>query len=340
MTSWRKVLTGAAGLLRRRTSLPTTSATMPAMRHEATARAALAKARDDLIPSDLPIVERMNRLSSSTFASSISHARTMRQPLLAFNVVDPASIFGVAAAAAEAERPVILQASARTVSYYGAELLRHATSRAKARFGIDCFLHLDHCIDEGLIQDAIDARFDGFMIDASALPLDENIRLTAKFVNRGHASGLVVEGELGPIRGTEEGAVMHSGQRPPDVKECLHFQEATGVDLFGSDIGTAHGLYRTAPAVNFSMVEELAVHGRAGLVVHGGTGLADDVLRRLADLGAAKINFSTALKHAWGLGVLRTLQSDANPEPLRALQSAQTETKNMALALFQVFIEK
>ncbi len=273
------------------------------------------------------------------FRDAVVDARVRRQPLLAFNVVDASSLQGVIDAAARAQCAVIAQVSARTVRAYGAVALRSLVTALRPAGPGQCFLHLDHCDDDAVLQAAVDARFDGIMIDASASPYQQNLERTASWARLGHAAGMVVEGELGQIVGAEDGVAGAEAASALDPGACLAFAREAGVDLLGVDIGTAHGLYREKPRIRFELVEAVALSLSGGMVIHGGTGLDDQTLQRLASLGVAKINISTDLKLTWAGAVQACLESRAGkvPEPLAALESARRAVAEMAFTKMRVF---
>ena len=143
------------------------------------------------------------------------------------------------------------------------------------------------------------------MIDASRESFDENIRQTKQVVERCHAIGNVsVEGELGTVSGVEDQVIVAEDETQLcDPVQALEFVEQTGVDIFAPAIGTAHGVYKTKnPKLDFDRLGRIAslINGtrpRVPLVIHGGTGLQPDVVKRLVSLGGAKFNVSTELKH-------------------------------------------
>ncbi len=238
---------------------------------------------------------------------------------------------GVVEAAREMKRPVIAQVSVRTVQYYGAATLRRMADEALERFGSECFLHLDHCRDDTIIEAACAAHFDGFMIDASDLSYEGNVRRTREWVRQRRTRDVVVEGELGQIHGVEEDISGGADSGGPTLEQCQQFAADTGIDLLGADIGTAHGLYVSPPAVRFSFIEELVARISAGFVIHGGSGLDNKTLNILAGLRVAKINFSTELKIAWGDAVVKAIEKESVPEPLSVLQHAHEIIKNLAV---------
>jgi tagatose 1,6-diphosphate aldolase GatY/KbaY len=144
------------------------------------------------------------------------------------------------------------------------------------------------------------------MFDGSKLDFDENVRVTRGVVEHCHGLGdITVEGELGTVSGVEDQVrVAETEAELCDPARSLEFVEKSGVDLFAPGIGTAHGVYATEnPKIDFDRFEKIQkiVNGErinAPLIVHGGTGLKPEVVRRLVTLGGAKFNVSTDLKHA------------------------------------------
>jgi len=111
---------------------------------------------------------------------------------------------------------------------------------------------------------------------------------------------VTVEGELGAIFGVEDGIEVDEGRQClTDLDNVQGYLEATGIDAFAPAIGTAHGLYKRQPRIDYDLFQEINRISRCPLVVHGGTGLRPESFRRLIELGAAKINISTALKIAY-----------------------------------------
>jgi fructose-bisphosphate aldolase class II len=136
------------------------------------------------------------------------------------------------------------------------------------------------------------------MFDGSSLSFEENVRLTRDVVAYAKGKDVLVEGEIGVIQGVDDG-VSEDYTRVASYDEVVRFVAETGVDTIAPSIGTAHGLYEGAPTLNYELVEELVNHPIGPIVIHGGTGLGDDVFQRLVRLGVAKINVSTAIKHAY-----------------------------------------
>jgi len=268
----------------------------------------------------------------SSFLEAIRLARAARAALPAFNIVDLGMIRGVVGAAASLGVPVVAQISARVAAHFGAGVLRAAIHETSRHIGATVFVHLDHCSDEGILAEALLAGFDGIMVDGSHLPYDENVYMTRSWVERARDAAVVVEGEVGAIRGIEDGIGSHKAGERYDVQQVADFVSNTGVDLVGTDIGTVHGIYENEPILDYQAIQAIVSSCDAGFVVHGGSGLAPNVLRRLAQMGVAKINFSTDLKVAWTDGHRSILTTTGRfVEPLAAAKAAESTVERVCI---------
>ena len=131
---------------------------------------------------------------------------------------------------------------------------------------------------------------------------DGNVAMTKKIVDMAHACGVPVEGELGYVAGVEgEDAEKHPGEVIyTSVEEAQAYVEQTGVDLLAVSIGTVHGRMKGEPVLDFERLQQINEALNIPLVIHGGTGLADEQFKRLIENGVAKINYYTALADAAG----------------------------------------
>lgn len=130
------------------------------------------------------------------------------------------------------------------------------------------------------------------MIDASDRTLEENILITRKSVELAHSFGIAVEAELGHIGGKEgEGT-----SRFTVVEEAMFFAEKTGIDSLAVAVGTSHGIYKGKPEIDFQRIEEISNEVPIPLVLHGASGLSDDILKECIKCGISKINFATELR--------------------------------------------
>ena len=152
-------------------------------------------------------------------------------------------------------------------------------------------LHLDHGTYEGCYK-CIKAGFTSIMFDGSHYPIEENVAKTTELVNVAHALGLSIEAEVGSIGGEEDG-IIGAGECA-DPNECKMIADL-GVDMLAAGIGNIHGKYPANWAgLSFETLD--AVQQKTGampLVLHGGTGIPDDMIKKAIDLGVSKINVNT-----------------------------------------------
>lgn len=223
----------------------------------------------------------------------------------AFNVTNIIQMEGVVEAAVELNAPLIIQTSVSPAKFLKPKVMAAVYRTLAEEAPIPICLHLDHCTEVDFCKVCADAGYTNIMIDASKQDFEENIRQTKEIVDYCHGLGdISVEGELGTVSGVEDQVkVAEDESQLCDPDTTLEFVQKTGVDLFAPAIGTAHGVYKTAnPKIDFDRLKkifELLNKDRVNipLVVHGGTGLAPDTVKKLVSYGGSKFNVSTDLKH-------------------------------------------
>ena len=152
-------------------------------------------------------------------------------------------------------------------------------------------LHLDHGGYEGA-KKAIDAGFSSVMFDGSHYDIEENVEKTKEIISIAHARGISVEAEVGSIGGEEDGVVGAGEVADPD--ECKRIADL-GVDMLAAGIGNIHGKYPANWAgLNFQVLAKIQEKtGTMPLVLHGGTGIPEDMIKTAISLGVSKINVNT-----------------------------------------------
>src|SRR6476620_666581 len=170
-------------------------------------------------------------------------------------------------------------------------------------------IHLDHGSRFDKCKDAIDAGFTSVMIDASHHSFEENIEITAKVVDYAHRKGVSVEAELGTVGGQEEDVVA-DGVIYAKPKECEELVKRTGIDCLAPALGSVHGPYKGEPNLGFKEMEEICKTIELPLVLHGGTGIPTDQIKKSISLGTAKINVNTENQIAFTKVVREVLNND------------------------------
>ena len=152
-------------------------------------------------------------------------------------------------------------------------------------------LHLDHGSYEGALK-TIEAGFSSVMFDGSHYPIEENIAKTKELIALAHSKGISVEAEVGSIGGEEDG-VIGAGE-VADPEECKRIADL-GVDMLAAGIGNIHGKYPANwQGLNFDVLAKIQeLTGEMPLVLHGGTGIPEDMIKTAISLGVSKINVNT-----------------------------------------------
>lgn len=197
-------------------------------------------------------------------------------------------------------------------------------------------LHVDHGSSKETCIKAIDAGFTSVMIDASRHELDENIRITKEVVDYAHERGVSVEAEVGHIGGSEDNITSTSTNAT--LEDCLTLYENTGIDSLAPALGSVHGFYKGEPNLDFVTMEEINENLPIPLVLHGGTGIPDDKIKKAISCGISKININTDLQSVWSKAVRKFL--DENKEvydPRKIIGSGEQAIKNRIEEIVTLF---
>ena len=223
-------------------------------------------------------------------------------------------------ASKEINIPIIMQISTGTAQYIGYKLLADSVKSLSETSGMDICLHLDHCSKEEYIKEAIDSGFSSVMIDGSSLPIDENINLTKRVVEFAHGKGVSVEGEIGNIGGNEDGIKANiDASMYTEPNDALRFYKETGIDAMAISIGTAHGLYKGKAKISFEKLKEIKELTNAPLVLHGGTGVSNEDIKKCVEYGIKKVNVGTELNATWIEKAKETFKNGKFSDSLRNL---------------------
>ncbi len=243
----------------------------------------------------------------------------------AFNVNNMEITQGIIEAVAEEKAPLILQVSRGGRKYASLSYLRAIIDVVvEENPDIPIAINLDHGDNLETCKQFVDAGFTSVMIDASKLPLEENIAITKQVVEYAHPRDVVVEAELGQLGGIEEDVVGVDdvSKHVADPDQVQEFVEKSGCDSLAVACGTSHGAYKfkTEPKIAFDVIEEiqkrlpgypLVMHGSSSVLKefvdlinkYGGQmpnamGVPEEMVSRAAKLGICKVNIDTDLRLA------------------------------------------
>ncbi|MCK4552380.1 MAG: class II fructose-1,6-bisphosphate aldolase [Tenericutes bacterium] len=212
----------------------------------------------------------------------------------AFNINNLEWIKAILLTAEELNSPVILGVSEGAARYMTgfkvvADLVKAMIEALN--ISVPVALHLDHGSYEGS-KKAIEAGFSSIMFDGSHYPIDENIRMTQELVKQTRELGISIEAEVGSIGGEEDGVI--GGGELADPMECKMIADL-GVDFLAAGIGNIHGKYpENWAGLDFEVLAEVnEVTGTIPLVLHGGTGIPEEMIKKAISRGVSKINVNT-----------------------------------------------
>ena len=189
-------------------------------------------------------------------------------------------------------------------------------------------LHLDHGSSYESCVDAIDSGFTSVMIDASKHSIEENIKITKQVVDYAHAKNVTVEAEVGAVGGEEDGVADELAYAK--VEDAVKLVQETGIDFLAPALGSVHGIYKGEPKLDFERMVKIHELVKLPLVLHGGSGIPDELIKKAISCGICKININTELQIAWSAGVRKFLNEDNKVyDPRKIIKSGENSMKEM-----------
>lgn len=243
----------------------------------------------------------------------VKEAQRGKYAIGAFNVHNLESILGVAQAAVRAKSPVIIQVSEGAIKYMGLKPVTHIVSTVAKNVAakVPVALHLDHGKSFETVFECIDSGFTSVHIDASELPLDENIALTKRVVEIGKAKNVWVQGEVGVIVGGHGETGKKIKIPLAKLEDVIQFVKETKVDTIAAGVGTAHGIYAEED-VKFNLLKSIKEKTKIPFVLHGASGIPDKKIKRAIKEGANIINVGTDIKIAFSKTLINNCIKNKN----------------------------
>lgn len=223
----------------------------------------------------------------------------------AFNVYNMESVIGVLEAAEEMKAPIIMQVYPRLMKEQTGYFLSPVIKAAAERATVPVCFHLDHGPSELETTRSIRYGATGIMLDGSTLPFEENIALTKRVVETCSYLDIQVEGELGHVGMTNDDTMDEF----TTAKDAKRFVEETGVACLAVAVGTAHGKYKKPPKLDIERIKDVRkATNNTALVLHGGSGVPDEEIKKAVAAGIRKMNFATDICYAFLDTCLEELQ--------------------------------
>ena len=201
-------------------------------------------------------------------------------------------------AAQEMRSPMILAHYVSTGAYSGNDWFYETAKWCANKVSVPVSIHLDHGDGFAICMEALRLGFTSVMIDGSTLSIEENAAMTNEVIRTARCFGVPVEAEIGELLRLDNGVPMENKNivDPEDVKKFLTLCQP---DTLAIGIGNAHGYYRGKPDIHLEVLERVRAFTDIPLVLHGCTGMEEDIIRGAIKLGVAKINFGTEIRYQY-----------------------------------------
>jgi len=224
--------------------------------------------------------------------------------------------------------PVILGVSEGAAKYMGGfktvyDMVKDLVEYLKIT--VPVCLHLDHGSSFDTCKEAIDSGFTSVMIDASNFELEKNIEITKEVVKYSKKFNVSVEGEIGHV-GSDKNP-DNEGILYANVLDCVKYCQESEVDFLAPALGSVHGLYKGVPKLNFERMEEINDKTKLPLVLHGGTGIYDEQIKKAIECGISKININTELQIAWSNAVKENINNENLYDPRKIIKLGEKALK-------------
>lgn len=261
----------------------------------------------------------------------------------AFNTMNLETTLGIIAAAEEMNAPVILETSEGAIKYAGLETIYEIMASLAVKAKVPIALHMDHGKDMDQLKRGIELGYSSVMIDHSGLSFDENVRDTKEMVEFAKLEGAWVQGEIGKIRGNEDWvSVTESEALLTEPEEAKKFFDATGVNTLAASFGTIHGVIKmngkAKANVDVERIKQVHDLVNVPLVLHGASGVPDDVITQAIASGIAIINIDTELRMGFTKELRVFLASHPDEvDPRKFLNPAIEGVKQAAMKKLKAF---
>jgi len=272
----------------------------------------------------------MDYLTGATLKKMMKDADDNGYAIPMFNYTDIWDLTAIIDAAHELHAPIMFASIPKTLNAISPEILGVIGAEIMKNAAYPMIHHLDHSDNFETCKAAIENNYPSVMIDASKDTLEENIRKVREVVDFAHPRGVVVEGELGRIKGRDYEGTYLGDDFLVRVDEAVRLVKETGLDSLAIGIGTAHGFYEGKPEINFKRLSEVNEAIDIPLVLHGGTGIPEEDVRRAIKNGINKVNVGTEIRVTYMSNVYKLIgEKGVNTHTIEIMQEAKKEIKKV-----------
>lgn len=264
----------------------------------------------------------------------LQRAQQEKYAVAAFNVYNLETVQAAVRVAEQENQPVIIALGERYFPTVDVEGFAAFVQALAAKSSVPIALHLDHAYEKESIIRAIRCGFTSVMFDGSNYDLEENIRLTKEITEIAHMAGVSVEAEIGSLAKGDFSDEEEGDGTLTDPQSAKDFVNATGVDFLAAAIGTVHGMYKREPKIDLALLEKIHQAVTVPLVLHGGSGTPDDIIKQAVQLGICKINVNTEVSMA----AVSYLQNYFDDKTMVHLSTVMAETQQAMEPIMTKFV--
>jgi fructose-bisphosphate aldolase class II len=233
-----------------------------------------------------------------------------------FNFSEDEALRAIVKSAAEFKTPIFVGTSEGERKHIGLKQAVNLVKAFREEFGIPIFLNADHHKSFDAVKEAVDAGYDAILADFSALPFEENIKLTKQSVEYAKSKNpdIIVEGELGYVRGEskiQKEIIEIKAEDLTKPEEAGQFVKETGVDMLAPAVGNIHGIVVSSPeTIDIQRIGDIkkAVGENVYLVLHGGSGLSESDFKNAIEAGISMVHINTEIRVAFTKTLRKTLE--------------------------------
>ena len=258
----------------------------------------------------------------------------------AFNTPTLENLRAILDNAEELNVPVIIQHAEMHESINPLDIIGPVMVALAKNAKVPVCVHLDHGEHIEYAKRCLDYGFTSVMYDGSLLPYEENVKNTRAVVALAHQYGANVEAEIGALAAREGGQANAGGAIYTEPSEAKRFVDDTGIDALACSFGTAHGVYKVKPKLDFERIKTIRQLIKIPLVMHGGSGLPAEDYVTAMECGVRKINYCTYMMKAGYNAIKEAVEANKYTMFHRMIQDAYLAMKEDSLKAMKVFYKK
>ncbi|MDI2586684.1 class II fructose-bisphosphate aldolase [Psychrobacillus sp. NEAU-3TGS] len=270
----------------------------------------------------------------------LKNAQAGKYAVAAFNVYSLETVQAAIRVAERENQPVIIALGERYFPSVDVEGFAGLVKAVAEKSPVPIALHLDHAYEKESIIRAIRAGFTSVMFDGSAYEIEENIRRTKEIVEIAHMAGVSVEAEIGSLAKGDFSDEEEGDGTLTDPQSAKDFVAETGVDFLAAAIGTVHGMYKGEPKIDLPLLGRIAQAVDVPLVLHGGSGTPDEIVKQAVQLGICKVNVNTEVSMAAVTYLQNAFEQKQMPHLSTVMEEMQQTMESVMTKFVRLFANK